>query len=72
MTYLPQADSDYQIPPAADVTNVNHVWVDYQCRFNEWNQDFNFKKVQLWYLDVEDLEEEELQVTDVTGIDHED
>ncbi len=45
LTYVPPADSTHQYSPAADTTNVNHVWVDTQTRYNEWNQDFNFKKV---------------------------
>lgn len=43
--HVPAADNIYQIPPADDVTNVNHLFADIRWRFNEWNSKFNFEKV---------------------------
>ncbi len=43
--YFPAVGSNEQVHVAADTTNVSHVTVDTWCRYNEWNPDFNFKKV---------------------------
>jgi hypothetical protein len=45
MTYVPQVDTDYQIPASGDVTNISHVYVDAKFRYNEWNENFSHNKV---------------------------
>ncbi len=42
---LPQASSHYQIPVTGDTTVIPHVEFRIRSRFNEWNQEFNFKFV---------------------------
>jgi hypothetical protein len=45
LTTVPASDNQMQTTVGADVTNINHVSVSVSVRFNEWNQDFNMKKV---------------------------
>ncbi len=45
MTTVPAAGGLHQFAVVGDTTNVNHVRVDWQVRFNEWNHDFNNKRV---------------------------
>ena len=45
MVTVPSVDTGYQLPVSGDTTNVNHVAVSLITRYNEWNPDFNFKKV---------------------------
>ncbi len=45
MTFVPAVDSFQQYSTAADTTNVQHVRVDINTRYNEWNQDYDFGKV---------------------------
>ncbi len=42
---VPPVDDFNQIPIAAETTNVTHVHCTLKYRYNEWNQDFNFKLV---------------------------
>ncbi len=44
MTYVPPSDHLEQYMPAADVTNVNHVWVDMSYRYHEWNENYNMQR----------------------------
>lgn len=41
---MPVSGSKYQIPVQADVTNVDHLYVDYRCRYLEWNDNFNHER----------------------------
>lgn len=45
MVYAPSVGRERQFPAAGDVTGISHVLVQSLTRFNEWNQDFNFKFV---------------------------
>ncbi len=46
MVHVPVVDSEKQIPLTADITAAtNYVRCDFRYRYNEWNPDFNFKKV---------------------------
>ncbi len=45
LCYVPAIDSTVQIPNAAEVTNIPHVSVNVVTRYNEWNQNFDFRKV---------------------------
>ncbi len=42
---MPAASTNYQDPVVADTTNINHLSVNIHTRFNEWNENFDFKKV---------------------------
>ncbi len=42
---VPAVDTRFQIPIAASTTNINHVDVEVHYRYNEWNQDFNMRKI---------------------------
>ncbi len=42
---FPAVGNNFQIPVAADTTVINHIGVDVFTRYNEWNQEFNMKKV---------------------------
>lgn len=44
MTYVPEVDTNYQIPTSGETTNINHVDVMARVRYNEWNQNFNMEK----------------------------
>ncbi len=41
----PKVGSHRQYAVAGDTTNINHVFCSITARYNEWNPDFNFKKV---------------------------
>ncbi len=41
----PAVDNQDQIPVAAETTNVNHLFIQTRVRYNEWNENFNFKPV---------------------------
>ncbi len=41
----PAADAFDQIPMAAETTNVTHLKLETSVRYNEWNENFNFKPV---------------------------
>ncbi len=43
--FVPHGDSFRQLFEAGDALTTDGVQVNVHCRFNEWNQDFNFKKV---------------------------
>jgi hypothetical protein len=45
LTYVPKSDHPFQLTTTAETTNGSHVMVTQQTRYNEWNPDFNFKKV---------------------------
>ncbi len=45
MIIIPGVDNVYQIPVAADTTDLNHVRIDMQARYYEWNGQFNMKRV---------------------------
>ncbi len=40
-----QVDTHEQLPIATDTSAIQHVHCVFKCRYNEWNQDFNFKRV---------------------------
>ncbi len=42
---LPRGDDLYQVVPLTDLSAVDHVGVVSNTTLNEWNQDFNFKRV---------------------------
>ncbi len=42
---VPKANDDFQYPMSGETTNVSHVSVNFTSRFNEWHQDFNFKRI---------------------------
>lgn len=44
MVFVPTAGTKYQIPIAADLTAIQHVAVDYRCRYLEWNDNFNHQR----------------------------
>jgi hypothetical protein len=44
LVVCPNAGTKYQIPIDADVTNVNHVSVEYRCRYLEWNDNFQHQR----------------------------
>ncbi len=41
---VPITGSKYQNFAAGDTTDVTHVYAHLNCRYNEWHQDFNFKR----------------------------
>ncbi len=45
LTIVPKVDTPDQYAISGETTNVNHVKVDINTRFNEWNQDYDFGKV---------------------------
>ncbi len=45
MTYVPEADTEYQIHVASETTNVSHVSVSWNTRFNEWNHGFDHDRI---------------------------
>ncbi len=45
ITNVPKVDSFSAYNLSADTTNINHVQVSINCRYNEWNQDFDFGMV---------------------------
>ncbi len=45
LVHVPSVGTHDQHHVAADTTNISHVNVGITTRYNEWNQDFNFKKV---------------------------
>ncbi len=42
---LPKAGDGNQLPIATDTTNVQQISVMMRCRYNEWNENFDFSKV---------------------------
>ncbi len=42
---VPSVGSTDQYAVAADTTAIDHVYCDAFVRYNEWNQDFDFRKV---------------------------
>ncbi len=45
LVWLPQVDTTYQLPVSGDTTAIPHLTVSVMSRYNEWNPDFNFKRV---------------------------
>lgn len=45
LCYYPQVGTHEQIHWAGETSNVEHVTTHFQCRFNEWNQDFDMGRV---------------------------
>ncbi len=45
LVFVPSSDDLHQIPIASETTNITHVKMFSYSRFNEWNADFNFKKI---------------------------
>ncbi len=45
LTTCPSAGNRFQYHSAAETTDVNHVVVTMHTRYNEWHQDFNFRKI---------------------------
>ncbi len=45
MVIVPLASTRYQIPVTADTSNATSLWVEYRCRYLEWNDNFNFDRV---------------------------
>ncbi len=42
---IPAVDTTRQYNVSADTTDINHVGVYFNCRYNEWNQNFDFSRV---------------------------
>ncbi len=42
---LPQSGAVHQLPIATDTTDIQHLGVNMTVRYNEWNDQFNFKRV---------------------------
>lgn len=46
LVHVPAVGNEHQNPVTADITAAtNYVRMDFAYRYNEWNQDFNFKKI---------------------------
>lgn len=45
MIHCPRGSSTYQIPAETDITNISHMLVQTQTRFNEWHHGFNMERV---------------------------
>lgn len=44
LVHIPNVDTQFQYPIGTDTTAIMHVRCDMSYRYNEWNQNFNFKK----------------------------
>lgn len=42
--YIPKLGLESNFGEPADTTNIDHIQVDFRCRFNEWNDSFNFER----------------------------
>ncbi len=45
LIHLPIGDSHKQMFDSGDTSVIDHVLVQFRCRFNEWNQEFDFGRV---------------------------
>ncbi len=45
LVYVPKAGNAQQLMAASDTTDVTHVYAIIRNRYNEWNSEFNHKKV---------------------------
>ncbi len=45
MVFCPSAGTNNQIMPVSDTTDLVHVTAQMRVRYNEWNSEFNMKKV---------------------------
>lgn len=42
--YIPKCGLESKYNQAGDTTDIDHVTVDFRCRYNEWNDGFNFER----------------------------
>ncbi len=45
LVYVPKGGNQHQLVSVADTSNVTHVYAKLSTRYNEWHQDFNFRRV---------------------------
>ncbi len=45
LVFMPSSGGSNQLMPVSDTTDVVHVTAVIRTRFNEWNSEFNMKKV---------------------------
>ncbi len=45
LVFCPSAGSSNQLMAVSDTTDVTHVYAQVRVRYNEWNAEFNHKKV---------------------------
>ncbi len=44
LVHVPRGGQQHQLVSAADTTNITHVYAKLTCRYNEWNQNFDFAR----------------------------